>query len=107
MGMRVLGAAYMPAKKDQEEIKNNVSFSSMKSKSPKHLDKGKYGNWVEQLTEKQKSIAVEKAGYLLDLLNYPVEPYPKDQKQPNLPVEIKTEELKNILEQTNWYPLYQ
>lgn len=93
--------------KDQEEIKNTVSFMSMKSKSPRHLNKGKYGKWVEKLNETQKSIAVDKAGYLLDLLNYPLGTFPKDKKQPKLPVEINIKELQNKLEQIHWYPIFQ
>lgn len=93
--------------KDQKEIKKAVSFSSMKSKSPKHLNKGKHGNWVEQLNDTQKSIAVEKAGYLMGLLNYPLETFPRDKKQPEIPVDINTKELKNKLEQMNWYPIFQ
>lgn len=93
--------------KDQQEIKNAVSFSNMKNKSPKHLDKGKYGKWAEQLNENQKLIAVEKAGYLLQLLNYPLENFPKGKKLPELPGEIKAEELKNELHRIHWYSLYQ
>lgn len=57
----------------RQEISQSVAYSTMKHRDPDHLRKGKYGKWVDQLNASQKRLAVDKAEYLLRLLNYPLE----------------------------------
>lgn len=87
-------------------IEAAVSFSKMKTKSPGHLHKGKYGKWVDRLNFAEKELAVEKAGFLLDLLNYPLLSFPEEPKLPFVPSVIDKEKLQNRLGEIEWQGLY-
>lgn len=89
----------------KDEIAKAVSFSSMKNESPEHLNKGKYGKWMDQLNDKQKQIAVEKCGTLLHMLNYPLKKSDAE-KLPFLPKGIDKEKLHSIINKTNWQNLF-
>lgn len=53
------------------DLQEAMSFSTMKSKNPKHLKKGTSGYWMEQLTEEQAALADTVAGPLIRFLGYP------------------------------------
>ncbi|MDT0648829.1 sulfotransferase domain-containing protein [Autumnicola edwardsiae] len=94
------------SEKEQKEIEEAVTFSNMKNKSPKHLNKGKFGKWVEQLSEEQKELAIEKAGGLMQHLNYPLETAEAHEKLPSLTSDIPKNKLEGMLRDISWYDLY-
>ena len=94
------------SQKEQQKISEAVTFSSMKSKSPKHLNKGKCGKWVHQLNEGQKKITIEKAGDLMQWLNYPLDSAERENGLPSLPSALPQEELKARLRKIEWNELY-
>ncbi|MDT0686239.1 sulfotransferase domain-containing protein [Autumnicola psychrophila] len=94
------------SQKEQKELEEAVTFSNMKSKSPKHLNKGKFGKWVDQLNQKQKELAIEKTGDLMQYLNYPLEMTEGQEKLPSLTSNIPQDKLKEILQDISWYELY-
>lgn len=59
------------SEQEREELQQAMSFSTMKSKNPKHLKKGQSGYWMDQLTEKQAEQADIIAGPLIRFLGYP------------------------------------
>ncbi|NEP47126.1 MAG: sulfotransferase domain-containing protein, partial [Okeania sp. SIO2H7] len=59
-------------KKARGEIKEKVSFNSMKQDSPNHIRKGQLAQWVNILTDAQKEEVLQMATPLLKLLNYPL-----------------------------------
>lgn len=94
------------SEEEQKEIEEAVTFSNMKNKSPKHLNKGKFGKWVEQLSEKEKDLAVEKAGDLMQHLNYPMETAEGQEKLPSLTSDVPKNKLEEMLQDISWYELY-
>ncbi|NER02574.1 MAG: sulfotransferase domain-containing protein [Okeania sp. SIO3C4] len=54
------------------EIKEKVSFNSMKQDSPNHIRKGQLAQWVNILSDSQKEEVLQMATPLLKLLNYPL-----------------------------------
>ena len=92
--------------KEQQEIAEAVTFSSMKSKSPKHLNKGKYGKWAQQMDDRQKELAIEKAGKLMKVLNYPIHEDGDQGVLPFLPPALPKEDLKIRLGKIEWDELY-
>ncbi len=52
------------------QIKHNVTFKTMKQKSPKHLRKGSSGQWQDKLSDRQKQKVEQVAAPMLDLLGY-------------------------------------
>ncbi|QCR21382.1 sulfotransferase domain-containing protein [Pontibacter sp. SGAir0037] len=54
----------------KEAIQDAVSFTTLKSKNPKHLNKGQAGYWAQHLTEDQVAKADMIAGPLIRFLNY-------------------------------------
>lgn len=94
------------SQKEQQKIAEAVTFSSMKSKSPKHLNKGKYGKWAQQLDEHQKELAIEKAGDIMQWLNYPLDLAERENGLPSLPSALPQEELKARLGRIGWNELY-
>lgn len=55
---------------DKQELEKETAFSSMKKDNPKHLKKGTFGYWQEQLNTEQMEKAAVIAGPLLDALGY-------------------------------------
>ncbi|HET9333857.1 MAG TPA: sulfotransferase domain-containing protein [Gemmatimonadota bacterium] len=55
-------------------IREEVSFRSMHGADPDHVRKGRSGQWVSALSEKQQSHALAVAGPMLELLGYPSAP---------------------------------
>ena len=55
-----------------EEIKNQVNFNTMKKNNPKHLRKGRQGQWLDLLSEEQNQKVLDLAKPLLQFLNYPI-----------------------------------
>lgn len=53
------------------QIKHQVTFKTMKQKSPKHLRKGSAGQWQSTLSDRQKQQVNHLAGSMLQLLDYP------------------------------------
>ncbi|MDT0689341.1 sulfotransferase domain-containing protein [Salegentibacter sp. F188] len=94
------------SEEQQKEIEEAVTFSNMKNKSPKHLNKGKFGKWMEQLSEEQKKLAIEKAGGLMQHLNYPLKIIEGQEKLPSLTSDIPQNKLKEMLQDISWYELY-
>jgi aryl sulfotransferase len=90
---------------EKAEVEKAVSFSNMKKKSPRHLQKGKRRKWVEQLSNKQKDLALNKAGFLLKLFDYPLSA-PEEYSIPGFPEKIPKKELLNRLQQIDWRELY-
>ena len=93
------------SEKQQQEIADAVTFSSMKHKSPKHLNKGRSGKWVTQLDQNQKDLAIEKAGKLMEWLNYPLHSSEAD-KLPALPATLPKEDLLGITSALSGCELY-
>ncbi|MEX1136302.1 MAG: sulfotransferase domain-containing protein [Balneolales bacterium] len=90
---------------EQKEITDAVTFSAMKGISPGHLQKGESGKWAMLLNASQKELAVEKAGKLMRMLNFPLE---AEQKNfPEVPHIIPKDELEELLEQIEWQGLFQ
>lgn len=58
------------SEKDKEAIAQAVSFSSMKQENPKHLRKGKSGNWKDYFSSKQKRRTHSIIEPLVSYLNY-------------------------------------
>lgn len=94
------------AQEAREEIARKVHFSNMKDKSPDHLQKGRYGKWIRQLSVSQKETARKRTGELLQMLNYPVENQPSQKQLPKLPVKPEGQVLRRMLEQIQWQGLY-
>ncbi len=90
---------------DQKEIARAVTFSSMKDRSPGHLQKGKYGKWVRQLSEDQKAMAVERSGTLLSILNYPLR-QEEAGRLPALPQEIPQKQILHRMKEIQWQDLF-
>lgn len=90
---------------EKNKIEEAVSFSSMKERNPRHLQKGKRRKWVEQLSEPQKQLAAEKAGFLMDLFGYPLSD-PEQYTIPGFPENIPKKALLNRLQQIDWRDLY-
>lgn len=90
---------------EQKQIEEQVSFSSMKEESPRHLNKGKSRKWVDQLSIDQIEKASIKAGALLRIFGYPLTPG-EGNKLPAIPGDIPKQELQQILEKINWQQLY-
>lgn len=57
---------------EKKNLQDAVSFKTLKSQNPKHLNKGRSGYWMENLTEAQKLKAESLAGPLIQFLGYPV-----------------------------------
>jgi len=55
---------------DKQDLERDMSFASMKEQNPKHLKKGIFGYWKEQLTLAQQKKAEVIAGPLLERLGY-------------------------------------
>ena len=89
----------------QKEIADAVTFSSMKDKSPKHLQKGKSRKWEKQLSEEQKFLTADRAGALMEWLNYPLKAQDKN-TLPGIKKDLPKEQLHGLLENMNWHVLY-
>lgn len=89
---------------EKAEIEEEVTFSSMKADSPRHLQKGRSRKWITQLNAAQQQKAVDIAGPLMDILNYPLTPDDKD--LPALPNNNRQKELKNLLLKVDWRGLF-
>lgn len=89
---------------EKAEIEETVSFSNMKEESPRHLQKGKSRKWVDQFSEEQQQKAVEKAGFLMDLLGYSLTA--SENSLPHFPHEVSKDQLLNRLEKIDWRRLY-
>ncbi len=101
--LKYLDVSLSPSEK--AEIEEKVSFSNMKEKSPRHLQKGKSRKWVDQLSNERKRKAVEKAGFLMELFDYPLTDSGKE-TIPAFPDEVPTEELLKNLKEIDWRKLY-
>ncbi|MEX2592404.1 MAG: sulfotransferase domain-containing protein [Anditalea sp.] len=60
----------------KEELENEVSFSTLKERNPKHLKKGTSGYWKEALSKEQIEKAAIIAEPLMQFLNYTTEGSP-------------------------------
>lgn len=56
-----------------DAIKRDTDFEVMRSQNPLHVSKGTANQWVSQLSDAQKALAVQHAGRLMRLLNYPTD----------------------------------
>ena len=75
------------------KVKHEVSFKTMKQRSPKHLRKGSSGQWQDKLSDRQKQTVERVAAPMLELLNYPL----TTASLPNLPDEIEPEVLERAI----------
>lgn len=91
--------------KQKAEVAEEVSFSSMKSESPRHLQKGKSRKWIDQLSIDQIEKASIKAGFLMSIFGYPLTPGEGD-KLPGVPKSLPEKELQKVLEKIDWKSLY-
>lgn len=71
----------------------------------KHLNKGKYGKWTQKLGDDQKELAEERAGALMQMLNYPINEQQLD-KLPYIPQTIHHQKLLDILTELDWTQLF-
>ena len=90
---------------DRQIIKENVSFSSMKTENPHHLYSGTYGQWLRILTDKQKKEVLRIAKPMIDLLHYSTSEkntlsYDSN-KVPSLPNDINETQIRKILFRSN------
>ena len=90
---------------EKQEIEEEVSFSSMKEDSPRHLHKGKSRKWVDQLSIDQIEKASVKVGVLMRIFGYPLTPG-EGEKLPAIPRDIPQQELQAILSKIDWKSLY-
>lgn len=58
--------------KGLEEVRTKSAYETMKWSSPRHVRRGRAGEWREELTPSQKEEALRLAGPMLQLLNYPL-----------------------------------
>lgn len=56
-----------------EEIERRTSFETMKADNPEHVRKGRARQWIETMDDGQKRRALDTAGPMLELLNYPTD----------------------------------
>ena len=91
---------------EQREIEEAVHFSSLKDKSPKHLNKGKYGKWLDQLDEARQETAIERAGSLMQWLNYPLKADEQQDRLPCFPDKVPEKELEELLGEMAWQELF-
>lgn len=89
----------------KEEIKNAVTFSSMKEESPRHLQKGRSRKWIQNLSEDQKVTAIEKTGELMKVLGYPISSA-EEHKQLSVPQNVSRENLQKMMSDIDWQSLY-
>jgi aryl sulfotransferase len=82
-------------------IKHEVDFTTMKSKNPQHVRKGKSGRWMEVFTEAQKKQAARIAGPMLQLLNYPFGEDQMDSSLPCVPVQLSTSQVEKAIAHAN------
>lgn len=80
------------SEKERDSLEDAVSFKTLKDKNPKHLNKGKYGYWMENFTDEQFRITKKIAGPLINYLRYP-EKIGDDYSFMEVP--IKYEEIQN------------
>ena len=90
---------------EKREISEKVAFSTMKAESPRHLNKGKSQKWVNQLDLQQQQRAVDFAGDIMKILNYPLTPK-EGGKLPAVPENLPKEALEGILKKIDWHTLY-
>ena len=83
---------------DLYRIQIAVNADTLKQKNPQHVRKGRFGQWKEQLSPKQKKAALKMAGPLLSLLHYPLKN--DDNRLPHLPKDINITELERIMAST-------
>lgn len=81
-----------------------VNFEEMKSKNPDHVNKGRVAQWVEILSDKQKELASESAGNMLNFLNYPLSEN-ELWKQPANANTFGLNEVREIEEELNYNPV--
>ena len=89
---------------EKGQIEKTVSFSSMKADSPGHLQKGRSRKWVDQLTVAQQQKAIDIAGPLMGILNYPL--VPEQKVLPAVPREDRQKDLQILLSQIEWQGLF-
>ena len=61
------------SEQQKTELEEAVSFSTLKKNNPKHLKKGRSGDWKERLSKEQLERIDVMAGPLIRFLNYPSE----------------------------------
>ena len=94
------------SEKEQREIEEAVHFSSLKDKSPKHLNKGKYGKWIDQLDEARQETAIERTGTLMQWLDYPLQADEQQDQLPSFPDDIRKKQLEKLLGNVSWHGLF-
>ncbi len=89
--------AYLEIELDQKAIalvKREVDFSTMQRENPHHVRRGKSGQWAEILTHEQKGQAVDIAGPMLRLLNYPLSENQVDNTLPNVHAQLSVDQIE-------------
>ena len=74
-------------------IKHNVAFKTMKQQSPKHLRKGRSGQWQDILSNAQQKKVARVAAPMLDLLGYSL----TQRTIPELPENINSADLDSAI----------
>ena len=87
------------SKDQQEKIKMNTSFQSMKASSPNHVRKAKLYGWKDKLDGDYKAIIKEYAGPLLQLLHYPL--YDDDDQLPFLSPDTSESDFRETHKKVN------
>ena len=90
---------------EKQAIADAVSFSSMKTESPRHLQKGRSNKWVEKFTSEEINLASGKAGELMQILNYPLTPEATE-RSPSVPKDLPKQQLEELLKKIDWKSLY-
>ena len=89
---------------EKKEIEKAVSFSSMKTENPGHLQKGRSRKWIKQLSTDQQKKAVEIAGSLMQLLNYPLSP--EERGLPKIPDNKDRKKIEEVVSEIDWRGLF-
>jgi aryl sulfotransferase len=88
-----------------KDLRNSVSFKTMKKKDPGHVRKGKHLQWKDVLDRDQQVLVTEFAGDLLLLLGYPVDgsatPQKKDLKISDIP-ELDIAKIEEVAEKLKY-----
>jgi aryl sulfotransferase len=77
-------------------IKADTDFETMRQKNPSHVSRGEANQWVSQLTEPQKALALHHAGKMLSLLGYPTQD--DEIRLPALPSRLSPELIEQAMQ---------
>jgi len=84
-------------KSSVDQIKNDVSFKTMKKSNPMHVSKGRSRGWTTDLNGSMKKNAVKITGPMFKLLGYPVSEHRAEGDLPDSHGELSIKKIKNAV----------